>query len=289
MLMDVFMRYPGAKDKALTFSYDDGLVSDIRLAGLFDKYGLKCTFNHCAGMYAAETLSDENRSGHKWMKLSEVMANFAGSPHEIALHGYTHPFLDLLPEGNAIYDMVKNREILESSLGRIVRGFAFPNGSILNSVSGSYDESMTAMLKSCGIVCSRITRSTNNFYLPSDWFRWMPTCHHNSPELMKLAKRFAETRVDRIARLFYVWGHSFEFDKDDNWNVIEELAAYFGGRDDVWFATNIEIYEYAQAYSRLVFSIDGTRVYNPNARIVYLNKCGKDYAVAPDETIILGK
>ena len=33
------------KMKALTFSYDDGVTQDVRLAELFHKYGMKATFN----------------------------------------------------------------------------------------------------------------------------------------------------------------------------------------------------------------------------------------------------
>ena len=33
------------KNKALTFSYDDGVYQDARLAEIFNRYGLKCTFN----------------------------------------------------------------------------------------------------------------------------------------------------------------------------------------------------------------------------------------------------
>lgn len=33
------------KRKQVTFSYDDGVTQDIRLAELFHKYGLKATFN----------------------------------------------------------------------------------------------------------------------------------------------------------------------------------------------------------------------------------------------------
>ena len=33
------------KNKILTFSYDDGVTQDIRLVELFNKYGMKCTFN----------------------------------------------------------------------------------------------------------------------------------------------------------------------------------------------------------------------------------------------------
>ncbi len=38
------------KKKAVTFSYDDGVVYDRRLVGIFNKYGLKCTFNLNSGI-----------------------------------------------------------------------------------------------------------------------------------------------------------------------------------------------------------------------------------------------
>ena len=41
--------YEQGKKKAVTFSYDDGTVQDVRLIELLDKYGLKSTFNLCSG------------------------------------------------------------------------------------------------------------------------------------------------------------------------------------------------------------------------------------------------
>lgn len=38
-----------------------------------------------------------------------------------------------------------------------------------------------------------------------------------------------------------------------------------GGRDDIWYATNIEICDYAEAFGRLYFSADGNLVHNPTA------------------------
>ena len=49
-MRSVFMRYPGGRAKAVTFSYDDGVTQDIRLIELFDKYNLKCTFNLNSGL-----------------------------------------------------------------------------------------------------------------------------------------------------------------------------------------------------------------------------------------------
>ena len=34
-------------------------------------------------------------------------------------------------------------------------------------------------------------------------------------------------------------------------------------QDDVWYATNGEIYDYVNAYENLVFSADGKRIYKP--------------------------
>ena len=40
-----FMRFPQFKELAFTLSYDDGVAADKRLAEIFNKNGLKCTFN----------------------------------------------------------------------------------------------------------------------------------------------------------------------------------------------------------------------------------------------------
>ena len=40
-----FIRYPGFRKKALTLSYDDGVVQDARLMELLDRHGIKATFN----------------------------------------------------------------------------------------------------------------------------------------------------------------------------------------------------------------------------------------------------
>ena len=90
--------------------------------------------------------------------------------------------------------------------------------------------------------------------------------------------------------LFYVWGHSFEFDDYDNWNVIEDFAARAEKHaDSVWFATNIQIYEYVKAYEALVFSFDGERVYNPSAIPVWLELRGKIYRLDGGKETVFGK
>ena len=43
--MYAFLRFPNFRKKAVTLSYDDGVIYDKRLMRILDEYGLKATFN----------------------------------------------------------------------------------------------------------------------------------------------------------------------------------------------------------------------------------------------------
>jgi hypothetical protein len=86
-------------------------------------------------------------------------------------------------------------------------------------------------------------------------------------------------------QLFYLWGHSFELEKDNNWDRIEEISAKISGKDDIWYANNIDIYNYVKAYESLVFSADMTKVYNPSAIEVFFILNGRSYSIKPAQTI----
>ena len=88
-------------------------------------------------------------------------------------------------------------------------------------------------------------------------------------------------------RLFYLFGHSYEFNDDGNWDYLEEFCKRAGGHKDVWYATNIEIYEYVNAYDSLIFSYDGKRVKNPSAIDVYTNLFGNEILIKSGEELVL--
>ena len=117
---------------------------------------------------------------------------------------------------------------------------------------------------------ARVVETVPDFALPKDPLEWHATCHHNDPKLMEYAEFFADFKKSQYLKLMYVWGHSYEFDNNDNWDVIENFCKYMGGRDDIWYATNIEIIDYMDAAKRLQFSADYEKVYNPNACSVWL-------------------
>jgi hypothetical protein len=260
-MASIFMRFPGGRAKALTLSYDDGVEQDIRLVDIMNKHGLKGTFNLNSGLYAVEGTVYPKGTIHRRMTETQIKDTFISSGQEVAVHALTHPFLEQLPSNLVVSEIIKDRENLEKQFGTIVRGMAYP--------FGTYNDTVVAALQSCGIAYSRTVISTNDFRIPTDWLRLTATCHHNSPELKSLSKKFVEDKVTRAPYLFYLWGHSYEFEGNNNWNVIEEFASFVGNRDDIWYATNIEIYDYIDAYNRLIFSADGKRIMNPSSKNIF--------------------
>ena len=154
---------------------------------------------------------------------------------------------------------------------------------------GIYNDAVVEMVRSCGIDYARTVEDTEGFSLPTDWLRWNPTCHHRNPRLMDLAQDFLEEQKGgywrQVPKLFYLWGHSYEFEGNNNWHVIEEFTDRMAGKeDDIWYATNIEIYEYIEAYGQLRWSADGNIVHNPTATTLYFNYGATPVVLAPGET-----
>ena len=275
----MYMKLKDGKTKVITFSYDDGGFQDKRLVEIFNKHGLKATFNISSGLYMPEDTEREAPAGR--LKLSEAQELYINSGHEVAVHTFSHLFLDQLKDDEILEEVLEDRKNIEKQFGTFARGMAYP--------FGSYDDRVIALLKSAGICYSRTTVSTKNFKLPSEWLALHPTCHHNDPDLMVLAQRFLNEnpKWKNHNLMFYVWGHSYEFDNNNNWDMFDEFAEYVSNKDDIWYATNIEIYDYINAYKSLITSVDKKVVYNPTVTDVWFMEKDKIYCVHGGETISL--
>ena len=262
MKQQIRMRFPGGRAKAFTLSYDDGVEQDIKLIELVRAHGARVTFNLSSGEYQPEGFEWEPGRVHRRMPLSRCREVYKGDDIEVAIHGTHHPFLDAMPTPAAMWDIINDRRELEAQYGRIVRGGAYP--------FGTYSDAVVEMLSMAGIAYCRTVKSSHGFGIPHDWLRLEATCHHRDPDLTELAERFVSVRNVRDPLLFYVWGHTYEFEDNDNWYIMEELLDRVCGHEDVWYATNIEICDYAHAFSELIYSADGTRAYNPTATDVWV-------------------
>lgn len=259
------------KKNAVTLSYDDGLLFDRKLIEIMDKYGVRGSFHLNSGR-----LDDENHI--KFTEIKELYKN-----HEVSCHGVWHASLDLLTQGSVIAEIMEDRKVLEQACGYPVRGMSYANGR--------YDDAAINTLRICGMEYARTVNSTFSFGFPKDYLEWHPTCHHK--DCLEYSKKFLDAISGRSSgpRLLYVWGHSYEFDRNNNWELIEEFCKMIGGRDDIWYATNIEICEYMKAQKSLVISVDNKYVYNPSAQEVWFtdSDTGKVYSVKAGETFISGR
>ncbi|MBR6029340.1 MAG: polysaccharide deacetylase family protein [Clostridia bacterium] len=241
----VYYCFPGGKHKALTLSYDDGRIQDRKLVEIFNRYGLRATFNLNSGLFDR----DDRR-----IQPEEVRTLYEG--HEVACHTVTHPTIARCPLPEVAEEVLADRRALEALVGYPVRGLAYPNGSL--------SEEITRLLPGLGIEYGRVVGSSDSFALPENLMSWQATCHHNH-NLLALGEQFNALFKQQYLYLMYVWGHSYEFDMEGGWQLIEEFAKLTGGREDVWYCTNIEYVDWKNAMERLKFSADNRFVYNPNA------------------------
>jgi len=283
-----FLRFPEGKLKAVTFSYDDGVRQDIRFAELLSEHGMKGTFNVNTG-FVPET------DGGGRMSYAEMREHIRDKGHEIAIHGNCHRALCLQRTVDGIRDVLDCRIKLENELDMIVRGMAYPDSGIRMNQPGASDYAkVREYLSDLGVAYSRTLGGDNDsFDLPTDPYAWMPTAHHNNPKIFEFIEKFNSIGEDTLyisrktAKLFYIWGHTYEFDKDNSWDRIERICKELSGKEDVWYATNIEIHDYIEAYKALRFSADERIVYNPSLQKVWFWMDNRMYAVAPGETVRL--
>ncbi len=260
------MLWPNGKRKAFTLSYDDGITQDIKLITLLDKFGIKATFNLNSGLFGQSGVvaAGKKEVSHIKLKKEEIVSVYKG--HEIAAHGQFHQCMVGMDIPRCIEEILESRKALEALEGGIVTGFAY--------AFGAYDETVIKAIEASGISYARTIENTHKFEIPNNFLTWHPTCHHDDEKIFELADKFLDNgfyfSLKTPAKLFYVWGHSYEFDQCDNWEHMEKFISKIAGQEDVWYATNGEIRQYVEAYERLIFSVDSKMVYNPSAISVYI-------------------
>lgn len=221
------------KLKAVTFSYDDGVTQDRRLIDIFNKYGLKATFNINSELLDTEnTLTYSGKSvAHNKVSRDEIRSLYAG--HEVAVHTLTHPLLPSLSEEEIIRQTENDRLNLSELAGYEVVGMAYPCGGV------NFDLRVADIIeKNTGVKYARTTVHTFDFRIQKDLYVFNPTVHHNDTvRCMKLIDDFLQLETEK-PQLLYIWGHSYEFDLFDNWDFAEEMCRKLSGRDDIFYGTN---------------------------------------------------
>ena len=208
------------KNKAITFSYDDGKIHDRKLVEIFNKYGLKGTFNLNSSYLGIDKVNP-----------SEVKSLYAG--HEVASHTLVHPRMEKISTEAVIWQVEQDRLMLSNLVGYEVVGFAYPFGMPTRD-----SRIIDAIANHTGIKYARTVNDSHNFDLQDDLFFFAPTIFHTQLDKMfELAEKFLALEIDK-PQLFYIWGHSYEFDYAISYEQMEEFCKFISNKKDVFYGTN---------------------------------------------------
>ena len=222
------------KKKAVTFSFDDGVLQDIRLIEILNKYGLKATFNLNSGLASQSQRWNYNGVDVVHIDAEDIPAVYKN--HEVAVHTLTHPNLTQLDEQEIIRQVEEDRMNLSRMVGYEVVGMAYPCGGVNN------DERVAKIIREkTGVQYARTITSTYNFMLQKNLLRFNPSVYYTEKRLDEIIDSFLT--VERSEpQLLYIWGHSYEMDAGDiTWEHFEEICNRISNQEEIFYGTNKEI------------------------------------------------
>ncbi|HAJ96524.1 MAG TPA: polysaccharide deacetylase [Ruminococcus sp.] len=215
--------------KAVTFSYDDGNRQDIRLLEMLNTYGLKCTFNLNSGLNGNEIWKYKGVDVQR-LNLEQCAELYKG--HEIAVHGSCHLNPTELSPEELSQELAGNKAELTRIFGVEPVGMAY--------AYGCYNNAVINQAKEIRLKYGRTTEPSHSFDIQRDLMRFRPTCHHDDAMLFELAEKFLSLNPKK-PQIFYVWGHSYEPDGNQNWDRLERLFEMLAGKNEIFYGTNAEI------------------------------------------------
>jgi peptidoglycan/xylan/chitin deacetylase (PgdA/CDA1 family) len=264
--------FPGNKRLAVTLSFDDGVETDLPLLEKLNAWGLKATFNVNSGLLGR---GRHGSGACRYLEPKEVAIAYAG--HEVAIHTVTHPHLERLDTAQLIREVLDDRRALEDLVGYPVRGMAYP--------FGTYDGRVIAVLRTLGIVYARTVERTDSPFPPQEALAWKTTGHQYDDNLAaKWNDWYAGTWFNGV---FFVWGHSYEFHLKNDWAALDRIFKPLAHKPDVWYCTNIQLFDYEAARQRLVLAANLKSACNPSALPVTILADGKALDVPPGHTVAI--
>jgi peptidoglycan/xylan/chitin deacetylase (PgdA/CDA1 family) len=282
--VNIEMLFPEGKSKALILSYDDGAMQDRKLVELMNKYNLIGTFHLNSNKLGSN--KDFN-----YLKKEEIKDLYKG--HEVSVHSANHPNLVVLSKIDIISEILDDRKELERLVGYPVRGMAYPFGNT--------DDKVIEAINGLGIEYARTVGDSYNFEIPKDFLRWFPTMHQfakaywepNQPEKDKQELELFYKKIDDFLQtkelaVLDIWGHSWEFGTDQNkWNEGEKFFKLLANNKSIYYAKQIDLVDYINAYRNLKFSVNKTSVTNNSKFDIYIKINSVVFNVLADSTMIL--
>ena len=194
--------------KYFVFSIDDGTIYDEITINLFNKYGVKGTFNLNSGLEDFVWYLGEQPI--RRFNLFEHRELYNG--HEVDSHTLTHPYLDQLSREDILREVNDDIYNLENIFNREVVGFATPFHT-------AGDRELDIIRYGTKVEYIRTSDLDDSFKKPIDQYHIKCTSFR-AQHAIALFDRFLE---DKDAELFVYAGHSYDFFVDNTFDKLEEL------------------------------------------------------------------
>ncbi len=232
-----------------TFSWDDGHPLDLRIARLFNKYELSCTF------YVPK-INSENLPTLSSLDLRNLsLDNF-----DVHSHTLNHIYLENLPSNQQASEIRLGKKYVEDCTGKENHIFCYPGGK--------YTHRTIELVKEAGFKYARTIDMGFAYAYSSDNYL-MPTTVIIAPltnfQIIKHSiKRYSLRRALDILKFnrtilnntwlekeptnksnvksYHFWGHSWEIEKYDLWSNLEFLLQSLIA-SNVKIISNKEFYE----------------------------------------------
>lgn len=234
----------------VTTSWDDGHPLDLRLADLLCKYGLSGTF-YVPLRYKGHDIINNN-------EINYIRKNGM----EIGSHTLTHQDLTKLPQQLVFKELIESKKILEEILGERVSSFCYTKGRFNRKVLSQVAEAGYSLARTT--VSFRMESNFNPFYMPVS-FQFYP--HSIATHIRHTLKdanlkgiinwikflkmetdltKLSDILFDHILQdggIFHVWGHSWEIERFELWNSLENMFNLIANRHGVKYLTNLQTLE----------------------------------------------
>lgn len=206
--------------KYVIMSFDDSPTTDEKLIKMLKKYGFKAVF-------ALNTNVEVGSPAHTTLFDRYEVRDFKNiySDQYVCSHGSHHMDMKYMDENNKFdEEIVQSKKVIEDTFGIKTNTFIYPGGNYTN-------ESIKNSLKNIGVVAARSVISKPTFDAPKDPLFWETSSHiqlepqwEHAKHIPTLINEFVNIS-DESQNLIHIWGHSWEWKTQKEWDYLEEILA----------------------------------------------------------------
>ena len=199
-------------EKYFVLSFDDGTTSDRRVIDILNKYNLRATFNLNSGLQDYKYYMEGKLIERLDLKSNvELYKN-----HEVASHTLTHANLFKISKEEALNEVIKDINNLESIFNRKITSIGIPYAD--------YDEDRINLIKeSTSLKCFRFPsmKAIDDFSMPIDPYHIPKNAIYDDPDAIDKIKAYINSDIEK--GIFVLLADPYKIEVYNKWDYFESL------------------------------------------------------------------